>query len=174
MYHETAVVGQTRQRAGLMVWACFAGTVKGPLIIWNPSWGRLNSINFITYVVPKIDEFNAYLWEHHQIDALLMQDGAPCHWSYETTEELEDLDVSKTDHPPISPDLNPQENLWNWLEDYVSKRTGFFGDIRREALTPYILEGRDALPESILENLVYSMPRRVQQLLERDGGATTY
>lgn len=32
-YHETAVVGQSKQRSGIMVWACFCGNIKGPLII---------------------------------------------------------------------------------------------------------------------------------------------
>lgn len=101
-----------------------------------------------------------------------MQDGAPCHWSYETTEELYGLDIVETDHPPVSPDLNPQENLWNWLKEYVSERCP--SGVRNHDLASTIQEGWDALPASILENLVYSMPRRVQEVIERDGRATQY
>ena len=172
-YHETAVVGQSRQRKGVMVWACFAGDKKGPLVIWDNSWGTLKSDTFIEHIVPKIDQFKIDLWDKYQIDALLMQEGAPCHWSYETTNELEGLDVVKTDHPPISPDLNPQENLWNWLEDYVSKRRGL-SDIRYHDLISIIQEGWDALPTDVLEGLVNSMPKRVQEVIQRDGRATQY
>jgi hypothetical protein len=136
-YHETAVIGQTSQRRGIMAWACFAGAIKGPLVIWDPERGTLNSNTFIEHIVPKIDQFNCDLWENYQIDALLMQDRAPCHWSYQTTEELYGLDISGTDHPPISPDLNPQEDLWNWLKDYVSSRC-VSHDIGYRGLAPII------------------------------------
>jgi hypothetical protein len=158
---------------GIMVWACFAGDKKGPIVIWNSAWGTLNSSNFTEHIVPKIDQFNIDLWENHQVDALLMQDGAPCHWSYETTGELEGLDVDKNDHPPISPDLNPQDNLWYWLKGYVSDRCGS-SDIRQPNLISIILEGWDALPANILENLVCSMPGRVHEVIEREEGATRY
>lgn len=171
-YHKTAVIGQSTQRKGIMAWACFAGDKKGPLVIWDHNWGTLKSSTFIEHIVPKIDQFNIDLWDNYQIDALLMQDGAPCHWSYETTEELEGLDIVKTDHPPISPDLNPQENVWNWLEEYVSERC--HSGIRNHELACIVQEGWHALPANILENLVCSMPRRVQEVIERDGRATQY
>lgn len=59
---------------------------------------------------------------------------------HETTEELYDFDNTETDHPPISPDLNPQENLWNWLKDYVSQQYSLF-DIRPYYPIPIIQEG---------------------------------
>ncbi|KAJ5700997.1 hypothetical protein N7493_003005 [Penicillium malachiteum] len=176
-YHPTAVVGQSKQRSGIMVWACFAGRFKGPLVIWDPAWGSITSASYIEHIIPVIEEFNEFLWSKG-IDAYLMQDGAGPHHAYTTTAEFYDRDINIEDawHPSVSPDLNPQENIWNWLKEDVSKQCGInnIPKARHHILIQYIQQAWDRLPEEYLVSLTASMPTRVQQVLERQGAATDY
>jgi hypothetical protein len=107
------------------------------------------------------------------IEPLLMQDGARCHWSRFTRAELERWQIECTDHPPYSPDLNPIENVWNWIREYISQRYGE-QDISLDRLKPVVEDAWQEVPEYMLENLTRSMPKRVQQVIEREGAATDY
>ncbi len=50
-----------------------------------------------------------------------MRDGAPAHASAETKKELAERGIVTINWPPYSRDLNPIENVWNWMKDYISK-----------------------------------------------------
>jgi hypothetical protein len=86
------------------------------------------------------------------IEPLLMQDGARCHWSRFTRAELERWQIECTDHPPYSPDLNPIENVWNWIREYISQRYGE-QDISLDRLKPVVEDAWQEVPEYMLENL---------------------
>ncbi|KAJ5634578.1 hypothetical protein N7528_002420 [Penicillium herquei] len=83
-----------------MVWACYAGRFKGPLVIWDPAWGTITSASYIEHIVPVIEEFNEFLWSKG-IDACLMQDGAGAHRAYATSAKFYDRDINIEDawHP---------------------------------------------------------------------------
>lgn len=161
-----------------MVWACFAGNIKGPLVIWDPDWGSINSESYCQHIVPLVHGFTDWLWDNYGIDALFMQDGAPSHNSEATTTELYDRDINIEDawHPSMSPDLNPQENIWDWLKDDVSRQCGITNipPSRHDLLRQYINNAWNRLPECYLESLVESMPARVAQVIEKEGEPTSY
>ena len=51
-----------------------------------------------------------------------MRDGAPCHRSKVVLEYLWKSKVEVLDWPENSPDLNPIENLWNYMKSKVEEK----------------------------------------------------
>ena len=72
--------------------------------------------------------------------------------------------------PPNSPDLNPIENVWSWVEAEVHKK----GCKTFEAFKQAVLDTIQAVPKAMLANLYASMPKRMAKVIERDGDKTGY
>ena len=74
--------------------------------------------------------------------------------------------------PPQSPDLNPIEHLWDYLEVQVCRLEGT-PSLPSELETLLHQEWLN-IESSILQNLVESMPRRVRAVISASGGPTKY
>lgn len=72
--------------------------------------------------------------------------------------------------PPSSPDLNPIENLWSWVERRVEQRgCKTFADFKAA-----VMEELANVPKEICEALVHSMKRRLELVIENGGDRTGY
>ena len=101
-------------------------------------------------------------------DRIFMQDNASCHRSGATMEFLEKHDVTILSWPARSPDLNPIEHFWA-----IFKKTCFNKKISDvEQLRTQIVDVFAALPQSMIDNLVMSFPKRIEALKESKGGPT--
>ena len=69
------------------------------------------------------------------------------------------------DWPSCSPDLNPIENLWAIVKGNVEKRM----PKNLKDLEKFMTEEWNAIPESVLNNLVNSMRRRCELVIENNG-----
>lgn len=80
--------------------------------------------------------------------------------------------------PPYSPDLNPIEQVWNMTKNYIQVKYPELSGGRqrsRNELRQIVKEAWDhAANESDLEELTYSMPRRIKAVLDAEGGPTGY
>ena len=76
------------------------------------------------------------------------------------------------DWPPQSPDLNPIENLWDAIERLIRKDTTPLASL--PALEDIIHSKWLTLDLTVLQNLVESMPRRIQAVLKAKGGSSRY
>ncbi|CAG8579165.1 2814_t:CDS:2 [Scutellospora calospora] len=74
------------------------------------------------------------------------------------------------DWPSNSPDINPIENLWSVVKQNVEKRMP--KDLSE--LERYMIEEWNKIPNSFLANLVGSMRRRCELLIEKDGEHISY
>ena len=74
------------------------------------------------------------------------------------------------DWPANSPDLNPIENLWNIVKRNVERKM----PQNQKDLTDFMKEEWDAIPESILINLIKSMRRRCELVIENNGERIPY
>jgi transposase len=104
---------------------------------------------------------------------VFQQDGAPPHRAKFTQRWLKKNHqsfVASSDWPGNSPDLNPIENLWGHMAQQVADRKP--RDLNQ--MKKIIKEEWARVNKKFLENLVASMPRRIQALVEQKGGITKY
>lgn len=100
------------------------------------------------------------------------QDGDPKHTSHRVQRWLEQhvRFISKRDWPPNSPDLNPIENLWAYLQQRVYARE----PRTLSQLQRIIEEEWEAIPLERVRRLVNSMPRRLVAVVFNQGGNTSF
>ena len=72
--------------------------------------------------------------------------------------------------PARSPDLNPIENLWVWIDRKLQTKVITNKDQLNEAIREAWLE----IPAELCKALVESMPRRMAACIKANGGHTKY
>ena len=72
--------------------------------------------------------------------------------------------------PPNSPDLNPIENVWAWVDAEVHK----LGCDTFEKFKKAVQDTISRVPRSMLTRLYASMRKRMARVIERDGDKTGY
>lgn len=162
-------------RQSVMVWACFAGGVKGPLIFCDENKERNARINSNTYINIMKKYLLPFYHAVHDITGgrvVFQQDNAPIHTSGMTTEWLNANKIVTMDWPANSPDLNPIENIWKLLKDNIQNCENFPRTIND--LKAALLEEWENLDSSIFKEAALSMPRRIDAVLKAGGGPTKY
>lgn len=74
--------------------------------------------------------------------------------------------------PANSPDLNPIENLWHILRTNIKRRVPT--PMRKEDLAATLQEEWAKLNMDMVNKLIESMPRRLQAVIDANGGSTKY
>ena len=99
------------------------------------------------------------------------QDRAPCHESKMTREYLSTNDIITLDPwPPLSPDLNPIENLWFILKKAVRERH----PKTLQDLRTFTKEEFEKLDTDYLKKLAGSMVKRLREVIRNKGKITKY
>lgn len=121
-------------------------------------------------MLPLVRQF----WESYGCEFTFQQDNAAAYRARSTRRLIAALGLEVLEWPARSPDLNPIENLWQWLKNYVED---YHLDLQRLSLTALrtaIQEAWDAIPEDLLLRLAHSMPDRLRKVIAADGRSIEY
>lgn len=103
---------------------------------------------------------------------IFQQDNAAIHNARRTMDFFHENNVTLLDHPACSPDLNPIENIWGWLAREVYKNGRQFQTV--DALRDTIFTTWSNVPVHLLETLASSMPKRIFEVINKNGGGTHF
>jgi hypothetical protein len=74
--------------------------------------------------------------------------------------------------PGNSPDLNPIENVWSWMKRQLKEAPCTnLEELKREILKLWCQKMDDC---EYLRHLVESLPRRLEEVIQREGAMTKY
>ena len=102
-----------------------------------------------------------------------LQDTAPCHKSKLLSAWIQQRPaIQLIDWPGNIPDLNPIENCWSWMKTQLQDcKATSIPELQRHIQELWTQRIGDS---PYLRSLVESMPRRLQEVISRDGNTTKY
>lgn len=148
----------------VMVWGCFSSLGTGPLV-------RIEGI-MDRHVYKEILEKTMLPWARQKMGRswTFQQDNDPKHKSKDVTQWFDQQKVRVMNWPSQSPDLNPIEHLWEELGRRLRGTRAASVDEKFKQLK----EEWEKIDQSVLNNLLDSMPRRCQAVIDSKGFPTKY
>lgn len=164
---------------GLMVWACFWGKRRGPLVSIREA--RVDRHVYIGVLESVLGPVMEEMADDPEVeDPLFQQDNARVHTAKDILAWLDENGIDLEDHPPLSPDLNPIEHAWVELKRRLHKQYPDILDTKggpekvRDRLAEVLPHVWATIPDTFFEKLWKSMPSRVAAVIEAKGWYTKY
>ncbi len=139
--------------ASLMVWGCMSACGMGSLHIWK---GTINAERYIQFLEQHMLPSRRRLFQGRP--CIFQHDNARPHTASITTSWLRRRRIRVLKWPACSPDLSPIENIWRIIKRKMRQRR----PKTVEQLEACIRQEWDNIPIPKLEQLVSSVPRRLQ------------
>ena len=151
----------------VMVWGCFSWMGRGGLEFLNPG-EMMNGVRYRRLLDEKLEFFMGQHGTTH-----FLQDGAPCHRSRIVSAWFADRPlIQLIKWPGNSPHLNPIETVWAWMKKQLADHQCTNMQQWKAAILQVWVQRTQEV--EFLQNLVRSMPARIQEVIDRDGGMTRY
>ena len=167
---EAFKIGYTRPTVkhgggSIMVWGCFSSSGVGNIVFIE---GKMNGEIYKTIINQNLKQSAEKMGLGDNF--VFQQDNDPKHTSKTVQKFLAQEKISVLPWPPQSPDLNPIENLWQYLDDHIPKssRTNI------NSFKLAIADTWEKIPVDYLKKLVNSMNNRLNAVLQSKGGPTKY
>ncbi|GFX85145.1 transposable element Tcb2 transposase [Trichonephila clavipes] len=166
--HPSNIIERDRYGGrGVLVWGGIMLGSRTDLHIFNA--GSVNGTRYCNEILlPYVRLFKGAMG----LQFLFMDDNAPCHRTVAAEQLLESEDIERMDWPARSPDLNPIENLWDFLGRRLAARTLPPVTIRELGLA--LQDELAALPQQLIDTLILSMGRRCETCLAVRGDHISY
>jgi hypothetical protein len=152
----------------IMLWSVISWKGTGPLYAINGTMRKEQYIQILeNCIFPNMKEW------FPENDDIFTQDGAPCHTAKAAKMNyLHGHNVEVLGWPGNSPDMNPDENIWEEMKDSVSKTFS----TTKQQLTERLLQVcyHDQRLIWLAQREVESMSRRIQALIKAKGGPAKY
>jgi len=116
-----------------------------------------------TVMLPYAEDDMPLLWK-------FQQDNDPKHASGVVKDWFREQNVDVLEWPSQSPDLNPIKNLWGELKREVGKTLCQ----NKSQLWDIVQRAWYNIPIGTCRKLISSMPRRMEKVLQKNGGYTGY
>lgn len=150
----------------VMVWGCMAASGVGNLTVIN---GNMNKEMYLDILRGNLAESvrNLGLQQNQWV---FQQDNDPKHTAHIVREWLLYNTPRQLHSPPQSPDLNPIEHVW----DYIEKQLHKYDITSKRSLEQAIMAEWGKVPITFTEKVVLLMPNRLKAVIEAKGGPTRY
>ncbi|GFW24975.1 transposable element Tcb2 transposase [Trichonephila clavipes] len=149
----------------IMVWGCMAPTGVGNLVIID---GIMNQYSYLNTLKNNPSQCASKLGPDGSFT--FQQDNELKHTARVDREWLLYNVRKQVKTPPQSPDLNPIEHLWDYLDRQIRKQ-----EIKtKNDLKKALLEEWQKIPSSVTQNLVKSVPSRLRAVIKAKGYPTNY
>ena len=150
------------------VWAGIAWNGKTELVVLQhnvtgQTYGELLEEHFVPFASTVFGGMQ---------NCILMDDNAPPHRAAAVRQLKEQLGIRTLRWPSRSPDMNPIEHAWDLLKRDVRQQENPPQDAAE--LAQAVAEAWQRLPQTTVNRLVLSMPRRIAALLQSRGAYTRY
>lgn len=165
-FAQQNVISTVKHGGGsVMVWGCMAASGVGNLVFIESTMNKTDYLTILKdNLQPSVDKLGLdQTW-------VFQQDNDPKHTAKIVKEWLLYHTPKQLDHPAQSPDLNPIEHLWEHLDRQIRKRT----ITSKDSLKSVIMEEWQKISSDVTRNLVESMPRRLQAVINANGKQTKY
>lgn len=149
-----------------MIWGAFSSHGKCELAV-VPT--KMNSEDYIRILESHLEP---YLQQYDHLELTFQQDNASVHSSKVTKTYLQRSGINVMNWPAVSPDLNPIENVWGILVREIYDDGKQYNTV--DELEVAIRNSWRTISTQTLQNLSQSMPNRIFQVINRNGGATDY
>lgn len=149
------------------LWGCFSKQGFGALHLFTYNLNAPKMLKiYEKYLLPTAER--CFIKKNE--DWILQEDNDPKHRSKLCTEWKEQSGIVTLDWPSQSPDANPIENVWAYLKHKLrGKRVCTLKQLTRQIRLIW-----RSLPNEYAVNLVESMPRRCQAIINAGGDWTHY
>ena len=167
-YKNRCLITSVKHDKKINVWGAFSAQGLGILHRIHGIMDKFVFNNILeTCALPSI---HMLFGDENPPNYIFQQDNDPKHTAIINREWIEDNNVPTFEWPANSPDLNPIENLWSILDRDLMSRT----PNNEEELFDVLQEAWKRIPIQTLEDLVDSMPRRCQAVIDSNGNTTKY
>ena len=159
-------------RISVSVWGIISCRGLGPLVLVQ---GRMNSEQYCRRILQR----TVIPYLRNNPDLIYQQDNASIHRSRYTTDYIRRHSIPVLEGwPAKSPDLNIIENVWHALKRLLDgKIDNIRGRDKKGQLWRLVSDAWDRLRQQdppIVTNLYASLPKRLQWVLDHNGGPTPY
>ena len=151
----------------VMVWGGFSHDHKLPLIIIH---GNLNAVRYRDEVLDVA--IRPHFHAQRQNRPLLMDDNARPHRARVIDTYKNANNISSIEWPALSPDLNPDEHMWDLLQRRVNQLQPPVTTLQQLEIA--LVREWNNIPMTFCRKLVRSMPRRCQAVIQARGRHTRY
>ena len=152
-----------KDRSKIFAWGSFCVKGKTSLFCFRRIMDAKFYIEILEKHIPEVRSMLRGRWR-------FQQDNDPKHTSRIAKEFLDNNVPEVMDWPSNSPDLNPIENLWAIVKRNVELRR----PKNLSELEHFLGEEWAKIPNSLLINLIDSMPRRCKEVIEKNGERISY
>ena len=163
---ERAVHAAPAHPASLNIFASFGHRGTGHIFFFRQNLTAKFLLEILQqHLLPCLGRVNA----PYNLQHFLVHDNASTFRNHEGLAALERIPRVEIFHlPPYSPDLNPIENLWAIVQQRVNKRKPTtLGELEQ-----FWSEEWRGVSRTTTENLVNSVPKRLQAVIDANGGFT--
>ena len=168
---DDCLLPKYRGYSAAMIHGNISGLRKGPLLVFDKTWGTITGALYQEKVTPHI---YAFLEEIEQAvgegRAILMEDNASVHKAGVVKRSHTEHGVYRMEWPANSPDLNPIENVWRLMK----YRVGKYFPKTTEEVRQRAQEEWESMEVEDFVKYIASMPDRCAAVIEAKGGHTKW